>query len=81
MADTPAQTAQQQQQHQQQQGPLPVVALQEPEVDRSVHPSGIVPVLQCVRAMCLPFEIIVVSNSFELVAVLSSLSTLKIFQF
>ena len=26
---------------------LPVVA-QEPEVDRSVHPSGIVPVLQCV---------------------------------
>ena len=27
--------------------PLPVVA-QEPEVDRSVHPSGIVPVLQCV---------------------------------
>ena len=37
-----------QQQQQQQRGPLPVVALQEPEVDRSVHPSGIVPVLQCV---------------------------------
>ena len=32
---------------QQNQNPLPVVA-QEPEVDRSVHPSGIVPVLQCV---------------------------------
>jgi len=45
MADTPAQTAQQQQQ-----GPLPVVALQEPEVDRSVHPSGIVPVLQNIVA-------------------------------
>lgn len=34
---------------QQNQNPLPVVA-QEPEVDRSVHPSGIVPVLQNIVA-------------------------------
>ena len=35
-------------QTQQNQNPLLPVVAQEPEVDRSVHPSGIVPVLQCV---------------------------------
>ena len=52
---------------QQNQNPLLPVVAQEPEVDRSVHPSGIVPVLQCVYYSTLvPMRS---EFAFELVAV------------